>query len=110
MAIGLRLNRAIGASVVWRTGDRPLGLDGLAPVYRHPFPPDGGWQVRWHRIEFPHVEVDAPIEDPELAGMIRWVLPGLVYLAAMLALLAAWPPAVERGAWRAGEQCGAEPV
>jgi putative membrane protein len=43
-----------------------------------------------------------PLDDQQLAGMIMWAPAGLIYLAATLALLAAWLRAAERRA------CGGE--
>jgi putative membrane protein len=41
-----------------------------------------------------------PLDDQQLAGVIMWAPAGLVYLAATLALLAAWLRASERQARR----------
>lgn len=40
-----------------------------------------------------------PLEDQQLAGSLMWVLPGVVYLMAALALVAAWIHGMEREGW-----------
>jgi gluconate 2-dehydrogenase gamma chain len=40
----------------------------------------------------------SPLQDQQLAGMVMWAPAGLIYLAAMLALLLAWLQAAERRA------------
>lgn len=40
-----------------------------------------------------------PLEDQQLAGSLMWVPPGVVYLVAALALMAAWIRDMEREGW-----------
>jgi cytochrome c oxidase assembly factor CtaG len=55
-----------------------------------------------HRVWFPlHAAGEAafgitPLEDQQLAGLVMWILGGLLYLAAMSVLFMAWMQAAER--------------